>query len=252
MKLLAIVAALVGALIGAAIWTTGWVTSGYVGLVVWGIGALAGLGANLARGRGVRMGVACAVIAVVGLAAGRYGTAYRFVHSDAPAYWEQQTAAYEKELTTAAYENLMQVADATAELSGPSQYAEFLVRFSLTEADKPENVKDEELQAFETVTLPVLQRMRADRPSYELWRTRRLGLWKTKVQRELRQVTIAGAMAAGLRPSDRGVLWNYAFMILAVGTAYIIGRGPKATAVPANARSGAEATKPRSHEGQAD
>jgi hypothetical protein len=76
-----IIGGAIAGLLGAAVWAAIAYYTGYeIGWIAWGIGAFVGLIASKAMGRpgGVPMGVAAAVIAVVAIAAGKYGTVYAF------------------------------------------------------------------------------------------------------------------------------------------------------------------------------
>lgn len=80
------IGALLGGLLGAAVWVAiGFYTGYEVGLIAWGIGAAAGLGAVLFVGQSeaeTSTGVVAAVIAVLTILGAKYAVAYAVVERD--------------------------------------------------------------------------------------------------------------------------------------------------------------------------
>lgn len=212
----ALILAAAAALAGAVIWAVLVYTTNYeVGFVAWGIGALVGAAALKSGGRGPQMGVACAVLALVSILAGKLIATQLFIDKEL----DEVTTNF---TTEAHYTELKKVAENFSALP-PDASAETLKRFMVehkyTEREVPENVTDEELDFFRTYSIPPINEFLAENPSYERWRDETSQAIRDDFGSE---VSLFSAVADNIDVID------LIFAFLGVSTAYgLVNRGRK-------------------------
>jgi hypothetical protein len=156
------------ALVGALIWGGIAALTNYeIGLIAWGIGALVGFGAHAFGSQGKEAGIACAALAVVSILGGKVLT----VTFSAPG---QMREILEAGFTQETLDEL--VADAEAYPPAPSaeERDRFIVEHGYSDAETPEDLTNEERADFETRILPMLEDLKWNKPTFEVWREKQV------------------------------------------------------------------------------
>jgi len=135
-----------------------------VGFVAWGIGVMVGLAAWKGGGRGGGVAVACAVLALASIAAGKLGGA-----------WLVRGAAMDEVggyFTRELYEEYLRDTRDWSELpSDPDRtlVTTFMVEHGYTEASAPSEIEDDEFLDFLEQIAPMLEALHDEPPTYETW-----------------------------------------------------------------------------------
>lgn len=169
MNALATLCAIVGAALGAAAW--GLLAQQYrvdLGYVAVLIGALAGLGAYAARGRGLAMGVACGLITLVGIFAARVLVVRVQLPAELRTHVENTLA---DKLTQDGYSEWVKDAAAFAQVGSDADYPKFMVEHGYCAAKTPAEVTRDDIASFEQTDVPVLRALHDQKLTFEQWRT---------------------------------------------------------------------------------
>jgi len=197
-------AALVGALAWAAI---SYVTEYEIGYMAWGVGLLVGLAAVRLGGRGAAVGVAAAVLTLVSIFAGKLFATQLLVE-------KHLTAGAEETFSRAFYDEMRSDAEAWGDVGDASDEDAvrlFMVERAYVESDDPSEVTRAELAQFRSLSIPELERLADERPSFEQWRDRAIA--------ETRSSFAAENSTVGLVASDLNLI-DLVFAVLAVSTAF--------------------------------
>lgn len=155
MRPVVLIAVISAAAVGAGVWALISILTGYeIGYVAWGIGALVGGAAAVSGGRGPVSGgsaVACALVAILAGKAIALGP----VIDD----------AFEDLFVEADYQELMADAEAYPGSADFDALSAFIVDHSYGESGSEEEVDD-----FLATWGPLLDRWKAEKPSFETWR----------------------------------------------------------------------------------
>jgi len=202
--------AVVGAVVGAVIWGAITALTGYeVGYVAWGIGLLVGGLARAAGGSGQTTGLACVVLALASIFAGKLLA----VKLAAPE-WIREAAAEELDLTRDYYDVLMTDSEEFAKLQSEDDYPQFMVVSGYSEAENPDDVGTDEVDGFIRYQVPRLRRLYEDEPDYSTWRKQELD---RVVEFSLKDFSLTEEVVSSL-----GLL-DIVFAVLGLATAYKIG-----------------------------
>ncbi len=214
MKVGVLLGGLIGAIVGAIAWAVITAVTGYeVGYVAWGIGLLVGLGAKLAGGCGKPAGVACAVLALASIFAGKMlAVQYVFEH--------ELREAIEPEVTRDLYDEVVVDAADFSVVASEDEYPAFMVAHGYTEADDPERVPSEDLADFKENWVGTLREFQTDPLPYEEWREKHV---ETAIASALAESSIAEFVI-----EDLGLL-DAVFALLGLATAYKIASGTRET-----------------------
>lgn len=162
----AVVAAGVAAVVGAALWAAvATVGNLEIGWAAWGVGVLIGFTALKAGGRGPAMAVACAVMALLSIYAGKMASARLTIDNYLDEMFHQ--GLYE-EWCTDSEDVLVLPENPTDE-----QLKEYMIAHSFwddTDSETPEDVK---VEIFRISVLPKIQAFGRDTPPFEEWRDQR-------------------------------------------------------------------------------
>jgi len=198
------------ALLGALIWYFIANVSGYeLGLVAWGIGALIGFVVAAMGSRGQMAGVACAVLAVVAILAGKF-----MIYSS---FQDEFTAAMDqsKEEVRYLYDGEMAAAKAYARVSDEESLRQFMVDHQFSEAYRAEGVSLQEIESFQSENKIRLTLYAYASPEFEDW-------YQTTFIANLPEISTLEIVKEGLSPID------LLFLFLGVATAFRLGRGETA------------------------
>lgn len=206
----ALIGAGVGGLVGAVIWGGIAAATGFeIGYVAWGVGILCGGGAMWLGGSGRMMGVACALIALVSI----FGGKMLAVQMSAPGELREMfDAVYTREV----YQEYLDDAEAFAELEPDADYREFMFERQYTPAETPEEITDEEYAYFERETVPELESIYQNQPTYDEW--------KAKGVKDGTDIVMAEVSLFDAAKENLGLM-DVIFGLLGIGTAFKLGNG---------------------------
>ncbi len=152
----ALIAALIVGVVGAFLWKLIAVQSGYeFGLIAWVVGGAIGFAATVSGGRGPAIGVACAVITVVSIFAGKHMTVSHFYSEDFAA---AIAADYDQMIIQEMYDESMVDAEIFSSIDkNDTAIKEFMADYGYSEAVSAESISDEELEYFQFEVQPFLE-----------------------------------------------------------------------------------------------
>lgn len=189
----ALVGALIGGAVGAGVWAIIAATTGFeVGYVAWGVGIAVGIGARRLGGEGRAMGVVCAFVALASIFIGKM---WAF---DIAMPSEMRKAVHEM-LTEEGYRELVTDAKEFAKAPSEAEYPKFMVEHGYSEAESPENVTQEEVQAFKTQSVSMLEDMHREQPTFEQWRN---AMVRETTEKAMKEVDVVEAVVEDLGPID--------------------------------------------------
>ncbi len=166
---LAILASAGVALAGALVWALLMIVTGWeFGLVAAALGAGVGYTANSLRGRGFLMGVICALLAVTGMAGGRYLGIYVCLDDwlEEAAIGETLTQAF---MPPEVYHDVMDDANAFVEVESNGDLRLFMWERGYSWAENEWEIPSSELEEFREIQEPYLERVYREQPDYEEW-----------------------------------------------------------------------------------
>jgi len=155
MRPIVILIALAGAAVGAGVWALISILTGYeIGFVAWGVGGLVGGAAAAAGGRGPVSGGTAVAFTLVAILAGK-----------AIALDPAIANALEEIFTPADYAEVMADAEAYPGDEDYDALSTFIVDHSYGESGSEEEIED-----FLASWGPLLERWKAEKPTFEAWR----------------------------------------------------------------------------------
>ncbi|MBK9118091.1 MAG: hypothetical protein IPM18_00570 [Phycisphaerales bacterium] len=163
MHVRAIVFAVLGALVGALAWAlVAFYASVEIGYLAWGIGGLVGVAAAWAGGRGVPLGITCAVLALASIFMGKL----------VAMQWSVEHAIDEQTrevCTTELLEELREDAAAFIALSSEADYPQFMINRGFTDADEPADIPTQDLEEFHEHRVAQLRWIHEHQPTLAQW-----------------------------------------------------------------------------------
>jgi hypothetical protein len=208
-----------GALLGAAGWgLLAWLTGLEIGYAAIGVGALVGLFARSAGGRGPALGAGCAVLVLASILTGKILAARLYVGD----YVRTEQARFDR----AMYDRISKAAAEIAGGTPENRYARLLVELGWTEASDASQVGKEEIAAFRENDIPNLRRWNNLPPRFEAWQEER--------RESVRENILANVSYRKVLTSSIGAL-DLLFAAIGISTALRIS-GEKRK--PGNERSG--------------
>ncbi|MEO0616047.1 MAG: hypothetical protein AAFY69_07910 [Pseudomonadota bacterium] len=205
----AIAAAAVAALVGAWVWKFVAVTFQFeFGLIAWGIGGAVGAAAAALGSKGMKAGVACAVLALGSIVVGKYWS-----YSAALEQIQEMVLtaiADEGEEMRGVYEEELEDGRILIDGSGSDDFTrQFMIDRYYTDAGSPSDISDAELDEFRTYTAPRLREIAESDASFEEWQRLSVGA--------MDEIPILQLMREDLGPLD------FLFAFLGIGTAFRLG-----------------------------
>lgn len=207
MNALGVVGAIIGGMIGAAAWAIIGYGTGYeLGIIAWALGGLVGFGGTT-LGKATRAnGVMCAIVALLAMVAGKYATMYLLI--------QHEQRAAEEQLTEEWFEECQRDAAALAARDDADGYRALLVERGHTDANEPAEVTPDEIQRFVKYSLPRLQWINENDPTYEEWRA-------YEIDAVAGDATAPAAIIDHVRKDLTAI--DALFAILGIATAYKVG-----------------------------
>jgi hypothetical protein len=209
MKPMSVVAAVVGGVVGALIWAAiSYFTHREIGYVAWAVGGLVGLASLFAGGAGATNGVICAVIALLSILGGKYVATKAFVGD---ALVENQRKIHAELMGDARDLAKVQKKDDAA-------IRTFMKSHNYVEKSrKTKDITDEEVDDFRNDSIPMLETMAEEQPTFEAWR-------KTDHANAILDDMEASLDAGNLVFEDLNAI-DLVFGFLGIATAFRIGSG---------------------------
>lgn len=205
-----IAGALIGAGLGASLWAAVAHFTGYeVGIVAWAVGGLVGFGASILGGRGAAMGVICAILALVAIFFGKYISMKMLFEK------ETEKAAAQM-FTWEEYQNYLNEARAYHRANTEEQQRAFMVEYEYTETQEPEEITQEEFEAFRAESEPDLLETARNPPSYEDWKAEKKALFDLVVSAMGDQMVMDAVI-------ENLGLFDIIFALLGIATAFKVG-----------------------------
>ncbi len=155
-SVMALVAALVVGVVGAFIWKVVAVQSGYeFGLIAWVLGGAVGFAATLSGGKGPAVGVACALITVLSIFAGKHMTVSHYYSEGFAAVIADE---FDQLIIQEMYDESMVDAEAFASVGrNDAAIKTFMADYGYSEEVSAEAISDEELEYFQYEVQPFLE-----------------------------------------------------------------------------------------------
>ncbi len=197
----------VAALIGAMLWKGIAIAIDYeLGLIAWAIGGGIGFVVAFSGSRGQAAAVYCAVMALVAIIGGKY-----LFYADLQGNLGELLANSTEEFQVLYNEELAD-AKALESVSGEEETREFMVQHGYSDAIDSDSVTNEELDQFQTETLPRLMSFSDFPPSYEEW-------YRTTIESNLSTVSASDLLKESFDFIDA------IFLFLGITTAARVGYG---------------------------
>jgi len=210
MEINAILGAVAGAIVGALVWAGIAIFTGFeIGWIAWAVGAAVGYGAHVLEGRGLGMGILCAVLAALAIFGGKLMVVNHFVHNEV-------MEIAELGLTEELYNELKTDAFDFASVQSEAEYPAYMVSHYYTEATTPEDVFQSEIDTFKEEEVPRLVAWGTNPPTYEAWRE--------EISAEAQAFVTAEAPLMDIVFESLGIL-DIVFFGLGIFTAFQVGTG---------------------------
>lgn len=210
MNMIALMAAFIAAMVAAPVWAWIVVKTGYeLAIVAWAVGGFIGFASYVAGGRGKSMGLACMLLAVLGIFTGKVMAVQQVI--------DTQTQRIADVLFVAEnYEEMKEDAAKYLPTATVEEKKQFMIDREFTENVTAGAISEEEWLAFQEEVIPQLERFQSQTPTLEEWREQGL--------QEMRDGIRENNSSASLVIESLGV-FDAVFVFLGISTAWKVGSG---------------------------